>query len=187
MSFFWQAVFLEGGLAVIAIVVALFFGIDYLAHCRCDGETLLLIGAATLILVAGYFVLQALPFASLRQIDHLVRNFFYQYMGQLSLGQLALIAALAGIGEELFFRGMIQLGLSVLGVAEWLAILLTSLLFGLAHAITPMYFLLTFFISLYFGFLFLYTDNLLIPIAVHALYDFFVFLFIRFTPQKNQL
>jgi membrane protease YdiL (CAAX protease family) len=187
MSFFWQAVFVEGGLAVVAVVVALFFGIDYLAHCRCDGETLFLIGAATLILVAGYFVLQALPLASLRQIDRLVRNFFCQYMGQLTLGQLALIAALAGIGEELFFRGMIQLGLFLLGVGEWLAILLTSLLFGLAHAITPIYFLLAFFISLYLGFLFLYTDNLLIPIAVHALYDFFVFLFIRFTPQKNQL
>ena len=187
MSFFWQAVFVEGGLAVIAVVVALFFGIDYLAHCWCDGETLFLIGAATWLLIAGYFVLQALPFTSLRQIDRLVRNFFCQYMGQLTFGQLALIAALAGIGEELFFRGMIQLGLFLLGVGEWLAILLTSLLFGLAHAITPIYFLLAFFISLYLGFLFLYTDNLLIPIAVHALYDFFVFLFIRFTPQKNQL
>jgi len=186
MSFFWQAVIVEGGLAVVAIVVALCFGLDYGAHCWCDGETVSFIVWATLPLVAGYFVLQALPLASLQRIDRFIRDVFWQHMGRLTLGQLAFIAALAGIGEELFFRGMIQMGLSAaFGMSEWLAIFLTSLLFGLAHAITPMYFFLAFVISLYLGVLFVHTDNLLIPIAVHALYDFFVFLYIRFTPQKN--
>jgi len=185
MSFFWQAVFLEGGLAAIAIVVALCFGLDYWVHCWCDGETLSFIVLATVPLIAGYFVLQALPFASLQRIDCLVRDIFRQHMGGLTLGQLALIAALAGIGEELFFRGMIQMGLVALGTTEWLAIFLTSLLFGLAHAMTPMYFFLAFVISLYFGFLFVHTDNLVIPIAVHALYDFFVLWYIRSTPQKS--
>jgi len=185
MSFFWQAVIVEGGLAVVAIIVALCFGLDYWAHCWCDGETLSMIVWATLPLIVGYWVLQRLPLASLQRIDRFVREVFWQHMGRLTVGQLALIAALAGIGEELFFRGMIQMGLVALGTTEWLAILLASLLFGLAHAITPMYFFLAFVISLYLGFLFVHTDNLLVPIAVHALYDFFVFLYIRFTPQKN--
>jgi len=185
MSFFRQAILVEGGLAVVAVIVAFCFGIDFRAYCLCNSETWYFIAWAVLPLIAGYFVLQALPFASLRRIDRFVRDIFWQHMGHLTLGQLALIAALAGLGEELFFRGLIQLGLSAAFGTQWLAILLTSLLFGLAHAITPTYCLLAFVISLYLGFLFVWTDNLLVPIAVHAFYDFFVFVCIRLTPHKN--
>ena len=185
MSFFWQAILVEGGLAIIAIFAdLLFLGLHYWQYCWCDRETLRQIAWGLLPLLAGYFLLQALPFAPLQRIDRFVRDVFRQHMGHLKLWQLALIAVLAGIGEELFFRGMIQLGLSNL-LDVWLAILITSLIFGLAHAITPTYFFLAFVISLYLGFLFVHTENLFVPIAVHALYDFFVFLYIRFTPHKN--
>ena len=183
MSFFWQAVLLEGGLAVVAILVDLLFrlGLNYWEYCWCGIETLQQITWGFLPLIAGYFVMRALPFAALRKIDSVVRELFWQHMGHWKLWQLALVAALAGIGEELLFRGLIQLGLSTF-INVWLAVLLTSLLFGLAHAVTPTYFFLAFVISLYFGFLFIHTGNLFVPIAIHALYDFFVFLFIRFTP-----
>jgi len=186
MSFFWQAVLLEGGLAVIAILVDLFFrlGLNYWEHCWCDFETLQQITLGLLPLVAGYFVFLTLPFSGLRNIDRIVRELYWQHMGHWKLWQLALVAALAGVGEELLFRGLIQLGLSTL-LHVWLAVLLTSLIFGLAHAVTPTYCLLAFVISLYLGFLFVHTGNLFVPIAIHALYDFFVFLFIRFTPHKN--
>ena len=184
MSFFRQAVLVEGGLAIIAIIVALFCGINYWEYCRYDDETLRIIVWATLPLIAGYFFLQALPFESLRRIDRFVRELFWQHMGHLTLGQLALIAVLAGFGEELFFRGLLQLGLAAI-CNVWLAVLLTSLVFGLAHAVTPTYCFLALVISLYLGFLFVMTGNLLVPIVVHALYDFLVFLYIRFTPQKN--
>ena len=186
MSFFWQAVLVEGGLAVIAILVDLLFrlGLNYWEHCWCDIKTLQQIAWGLLPLIAGYFVLQALPLTALRTIDRVVRDLFWQHMGHWKLWQLALVATLAGIGEELLFRGLIQLGLSMF-LNVWFAILLTSLVFGLAHAVTPTYFFLAFVISLYFGFLFVHTDNLFVPIALHALYDFFVFLYIRFTPHKN--
>ena len=184
MSFFWQAILVEGGLAVIALAVGLGIGINYQEYCQFDGGTLCSITWGLLPLVAGYFVLQALPIAGLQRIDRLVRELFQQHMGHLALWQLALIAALAGIGEELFFRGMLQQGLAFF-VDVWLAVLISSLIFGLAHAATPTYFFLAFIISLYLGFLFVHTDNLLVPIAVHALYDFAVFLYIRFTPGKN--
>jgi membrane protease YdiL (CAAX protease family) len=185
-SFFWQAVLVEGGLAVIAVIAAFCFGLNYWTYCRFDGETLSIIVLALLPLIVGYFFLQALPFANLRRIDRIVRDMFWQHMRHLTLGQLALIAALAGLGEELLFRGMIQLGLSaVFGVMQWCSILIASLIFGLAHAVTPTYCLLAFIISIYLGFLFMQTENLVIPIAVHALYDYLVFLLIRFTPQRG--
>ena len=182
MSFFWQAIWVEGGLAVVALFAGLCCGLNYWQYFQCDGETLRLTAWGLLPLVAGYPVLQALPIAGLQRIDRLVREMFRQYMGHLTFWQLALIAALAGIGEELFFRGMIQLGLAHF-FDVWIAVLISSLIFGSAHAVTPTYFLLAFIISCYLGFLFVHTDNLLIPIAVHALYDFFVFLYIRFTPH----
>ena len=186
MSFFRQAILIEGGLAVVAILVDLLFnlGLDFWGHCWCDSETLLQIAWGLFPLVAMYFVLQMLPLAALRRIDRLVRELFWQHMGHWKLWQLALVAALAGFGEELFFRGLLQLGLSnVLHV--WLAILITSLIFGLAHIVTLTYCLLAFLISLYLGFLFVHTGNLVVPIAVHALYDFCVFLFILWTPKKG--
>lgn len=186
MSFFQQAILVEGGLAVIAIIADMLFRLhlNYCAYFFCDSTTPIQIGWGLLPLIAGYFVLLALPFAELRKVNRLVRELFWQHMGHWRLWQLALIALLAGFGEELFFRGLVQLGFSsIIGV--WLAVLLTSLIFGLAHAATPTYCLLAFIISLYLGFLLVYTDNLIVPIAVHALYDFFVFLFIRFTPHAN--
>jgi membrane protease YdiL (CAAX protease family) len=185
MSFFWQAVLVEGGLAVIAILVDLLFslGFNYWEHCKYNGETLQQIAWGLLPLAIGYFVLQILPFAALRHIDRLVRELFWQHMGHWKLWQLALVAALAGLGEELLFRGLIQQYFATI-VDVWLAVFLTSLIFGLAHAVTPTYCLLAFVISLYLGFLFVHTENLFVPIAIHALYDFAVFLYIRFTPHK---
>jgi len=185
MSFFWQAILVEGGLAVVAILAdVLFPGLNYGEHWKYNSETLGQITWGLLPLIAGYFVLAALPFEALQRIDRLVRELFQQHMSHLKLWQLAVIAALAGIGEELFFRGLIQLGLSSV-LYEWLAVLIASLIFGLAHAATRTYFLLAFIISVYLGFLFVHTGNLFVPIAIHALYDFIVFLYIRFTPHKN--
>jgi len=186
MSFFWIAVWVEGGLAIIAIIAGFFAGLHYWDHCWCNSETIWQIALGLLPFLVGYYLLQALPFSGFRRMDQLVRELFRQYMGQLNLCQLALIAALAGIGEELLFRGLFQLGMSGF-FNVWLAILITSLIFGLAHALTPTYFFFAFLASLYLGFLFEHTGNLIVPIAVHALYDFAVFLYIRYTLETAKI
>jgi uncharacterized protein len=84
--------------------------------------------------------------------------------------ELALLAVFAGIGEELLFRGVIQAGLTRL-VPSSLALLATSVLFGLAHFATPTYAVVAGLMSVYLGLLFLLQANLLLPIVAHALYD----------------
>ena len=108
--------------------------------------------------------------------------------------QLVLLAGAAGLGEEVFFRGVLQTLTSlwastfffrafdpifgalttslILGpIVTAFAIVVTSLVFGLFHPLTKAYVVLAFLISLYLGWLFVVTHNLLVPILVHWIYD----------------
>jgi membrane protease YdiL (CAAX protease family) len=85
---------------------------------------------------------------------------------------MLLIALLAGVGEELFFRGLLQPGLAG-SIGAWTALILTSALFGVLHWVTPPYAALAGLVGLYLGAFMAVSGNLLVPILVHALYDFF--------------
>lgn len=84
--------------------------------------------------------------------------------------ELALVAAFAGLGEELLFRGVIQPALGA-HLPTWAAVALTAAAFGLAHCLTPTYAVLAGLVGAYLGWIFLASGNLLVPIVAHALYD----------------
>lgn len=86
------------------------------------------------------------------------------------IGELALVAALAGLGEEALFRGVIQTALSA-HLPVWGAVATAAAIFGLAHFLTPAYAVLAAIVGAYLGSLFALTGNLLVPILAHALYD----------------
>ena len=84
---------------------------------------------------------------------------------------LAVIALLAGVGEELFFRGWLQGALTNrLGI--WVGILITSLFFGLAHYLSTTYFIYAFITGIYLGVIYQVSGNLYIVMGIHAVYDF---------------
>jgi len=99
-----------------------------------------------------------------------------------TLLELALISILAGVGEEALFRGFIQSTLAYWS-SPWWALLLTSVLFGLGHLITPAYALLAGLLGLYLGALALVYDNLLLVMTVHGLYDFLALIYLTKRPQ----
>ena len=84
--------------------------------------------------------------------------------------QLLLLAIAAGWGEELLFRGLLQ-PLLCQWLGTWAGIVLLAVVFGLAHALSRLYFVLTLAMSLYLSWLLESTGNLTVPILVHALYD----------------
>jgi membrane protease YdiL (CAAX protease family) len=88
-----------------------------------------------------------------------------------SLPELALIAALAGIGEEMLFRGLIQTWLTGLA-GPTVAIVATAALFGLAHAISRSYVFFAFLLGLILGYLYYVTASLPSVMIAHAVYDF---------------
>jgi len=84
--------------------------------------------------------------------------------------ELALLALLAGIGEEVLFRGVVQEAVAG-SFPPWVAVLAAGALFGLAHWVTATYAALAAVVGVYLGLLYLASGNLLAPIVTHALYD----------------
>ncbi len=114
-----------------------------------------------------------LDYAPINDLMRLSRDKLAPLFVGASLLQLALISALAGIGEEALFRGVIQ-GSLIRQLPPWLAVLLASILFGLVHFITPTYALFATLFGLYLGWLTVTFDNLLVAMLVHGGYDFIV-------------
>ena len=94
---------------------------------------------------------------------------------------------MAGLGEELLFRGFIQRGLENWGSLT-AGLVISSVLFGLAHAMTKAYLLLGILAGFFFGGIYVMTGNLLIPMITHAVYDFVALLYyLRKTTSLEEL
>ena len=172
-----RAVFFE------AILLLLAWGIGYLIkipvwqQAKLTGQALLWGILATLPLFAGLIWTvrtQSPRFAELRQF---VQQYVVPLFAGCSLWEMALIALIAGVGEELLFRGLIQTGLTAV-TSLWPGLLLASLIFGLLHYITRLYAILAALIGLYLGFLFITFDNLAVAMIVHTLYDFVALIYL---------
>ncbi len=163
----------EAGLAVFALLLALAFGLRPWLALEFTAGALLQSLVASAVLIAAMLLLMRLRWPTIRELDRFVREHLvplFRDAGPLAIGAVALAA---GVGEELLFRGLLQDGLS--GVIGPLAALITaSAVFGLAHAVSPAYFVIASVIGVYLGGLYLATGNLLVPIVVHFVYDWAV-------------
>ncbi len=88
----------------------------------------------------------------------------------LGIWQLAIISLAAAVGEEMLFRGAFQF-LFTRWMPVGLAIAITSVLFGLAHAVTWGYAVAATLVGAYLGWLFVATDSLVPPMIAHAVYN----------------
>jgi uncharacterized protein len=102
-----------------------------------------------------------------RFLEHVIRPMF----GGWSVVQLAVISLLAGLCEEVLFRGALQGGLTDV-TGKWGALAVSSIAFGLAHPVSKQYIMAAGVIGFYLGVLFIVTGNLLVPIVAHGVYDF---------------
>jgi len=90
---------------------------------------------------------------------------------------LFMLAAIAGLSEELLFRGVIQPWIeNAWGMAAGL--IGSNIIFGLVHAVTPLYAVLAALVGIYLGLALDYGGerNLLTPVLIHGLYDFLAFI-----------
>ena len=106
----------------------------------------------------------------MRRLVALVEERLGPYLANAAAGGTVLLALLAGVGEELLFRGVIQVWLAE-RAPLWLAVAGASLLFGVGHWLSASYAVLASLIGAYLGILFLLSGNLLAPMVAHAAYD----------------
>ena len=173
----WLAVLFEGGMFLVAMAVNWWFELSLPERLRWD------LGHAFWALAATGPLLLMMLWTSRSRLGPLVR--FRKVVDEVvvpmfrdcSYAELALISVLAGLGEEALFRGVIQVSLSG-PLGDLAAIAITGLLFGLVHWVTTTYFVLATVIGIYFGCLLVFFDNLLVPMAVHAVYDFLALLYL---------
>lgn len=87
---------------------------------------------------------------------------------------LLIISLLAGIGEELIFRGIVQVKFGLV---------IASIVFGLMHSISLAYVVVTIIMGFYIGVLYQASGNLLVPIQLHFVYDFAALVYLRYFVQ----
>lgn len=136
---------------------------------------------ATVPLAVGLWWADRSRWAPLVQLGELVRCRLVPYFAPLSVWQLLLISLAAGLGEELLFRGWLQMA-----VVQWwpytggreMGLITAALLFGICHWLSGTYAVLATLMGLYMGVLFIWSDHLLPPIITHGAYDFWALLYL---------
>jgi membrane protease YdiL (CAAX protease family) len=167
----------EGGLIVLAVLLGwLLDKQPFLMFHWNVADALWGIAAAVPMWVL-FFVMLRWPVGPLRQIKQFSQEIIRPLFAPCTVIDLLGISVLAGLGEEMLFRGVLQ-GYLAERVAAWLAVVLAALLFGLLHAITATYTVLAALLGIYLGWIYLASDNLLAVALTHALYDFVALLYL---------
>ena len=172
------ALIAEALLIPLALLLALLLGQTPWSEFRWPLGTLLLSLAATMPLVGGLALFAALGPRWFRELDALVRPAVEALFGGRGHFAVVVAALLAGFGEELLFRGVLQAWLSGL-IGPWFGVALAAIVFGLLHAVSRAYFVVATAMGLYLGALYAFTDNLTVVSLVHALYDWVAIEYVR--------
>jgi membrane protease YdiL (CAAX protease family) len=170
-------VLVEGGLGVLACVLRWAFGQPVWERWHWQGRDAVLGVVASLPMLLAFGLCFWWPVGPLGRIKQFCEEIIRPLFAACSILDLALISALAGVGEEMLFRGVLQ---EVLGARlnPWLGLAAASVVFGLFHPITPAYIVLATGMGAYLGALWLATGNLLTVSVTHGLYDFLVLVYL---------
>jgi membrane protease YdiL (CAAX protease family) len=179
---------IEGGLALGAIGLGWCVSINPIEHLFWSWTAL---GCGVLAAVptfAVFWLTYHHPAGSLRKIRDFLARELAPSLSNLLWYDLILLALLAGVAEELLFRGLLQPWWARACDSAAAGQFLSNLIFGLVHWVTPLYALLAFAIGHYLSWLMTWTQpsNLLTPIVTHALHDYLAFLVIVSEYRRRQ-
>jgi membrane protease YdiL (CAAX protease family) len=176
---FLLGILIEGVLFLLALFLARTFHISLSA--RADFSwAFVFYGAAASLPPLFFFrwlvrsAASSLPL--IRSLRHVIDTLLKPFFSPMPVHEMLLLSIAAGLGEEIFFRGVLQ---------PAIGLLLSSLLFGLLHAINLGYALYATLMGLYLGVLYYASGGLVLPIVTHALYDFGALVSLRYFDTKG--
>jgi len=185
-NFFKVACYFEGSLIVVAIVLGWIADVDPFANIIFSEMAVFYGIIGTIPLFIFFVALYQIQIDAFQQIKRTLLETLAPSMHRYHWTDLFILGAIAGITEEILFRGVIQPWMeSSWGMTGGL--IASSIIFGLVHAVTPLYALLATMVGIYLGLAMDYGGqrNLLTPIIIHGLYDFLAFLVIVHTYRSN--
>jgi membrane protease YdiL (CAAX protease family) len=163
----------EGALVLVALAWAHWRGQRFEAGPWAQG---ILLGLATAVALAAlqYWLLRLAPgFALVRSLRALYRDVLRPLFSRASLTDILIVSAMAGLGEELLFRGVMQ------PAWGWLA---ASAVFGACHIggrATLALGVWAGIVGLWLGWLAAWSGGLVAPVVAHAVYDAMALSYIR--------
>jgi membrane protease YdiL (CAAX protease family) len=179
------AILVEGGLIVVAWLLGWLLGQPPLRTFAWDYAGALWGLAGTLPMALLFLLILRWPVGPLRPIRRFSEEVLRPMLAPCSVLDLLGISVLAGLGEEMLFRGVLQAYFSQ-WAGPWAGLALASVLFGLMHFITFTYAVLAALMGAYLGAVWYWTGNLLPPVLMHALYDFLVLLYLLRGPGSAE-
>lgn len=170
----------EGGLALAAISIGWTVSISPVEHLSWDWRAFGLGIVAAAPTFAIFWLTYRFPVGSLRRIRDFLARELAPSLANLYWYDLILLSVLAGVAEELLFRGLLQPWIARACESAEAGQFLSNLLFGVVHWVTPLYALLACVIGNYLSWLMTLTEptNLLTPMVTHAVHDYLAFLVI---------
>ena len=174
----------ECALLVAALAIGPLLGLSLFARLQVNAAALAYGLAATLPMLLVLWWCLRTSWAPMRRLVSLAEAHLRPHLTGASTGGIVLLSFMAGIGEESLFRGVIQAALAD-RLPGWIAVVIGACLFGAAHWLTLSYALLAGLIGVYLGVVFLLTENLLIPITAHALYDVVALSVLARSPRRQ--
>jgi uncharacterized protein len=130
------------------------------------------------------WLIDLFPIGPLRKVKDISDQFLRPLLKDCRLPDFFILATLAGFCEELLFRGWLQPMLSQYVDLPY-SILITGIIFGLCHFITVTYVIIAFLISVYLSWLLVWSDNLLVPMVTHGVYDLIALIVVMW-PRKGE-
>lgn len=184
-SFVLQTIIFEGALAIIGAFLALLCGLDLWKAFQTNNSSELLcqlgLGLAISAGMCLFFtILDLIPLKCLKDVSEKTKDIVCETFKNTTRFNRFLVCMQAGIGEEILFRGFIfivifeywpwglEFNMNIIA-----AIAISSILFGLGHCVTLLYFFITGLMGVFFCLIFLWTGSLIAPIVAHGLYDFY--------------
>lgn len=166
----------EAALVIVAVILGWIAGIDPFERLFFTKSAVVYGIIGTIPLFFMFIALEHIEEESFKKIRRLLLETLGPSLHQKRWSELFILAAIAGISEEILFRGVIQPWMEV----SWglnAGLIGSNIIFGLVHAVTPLYAVLAALVGIYLGLSLDYggVRNLVIPIIIHGLYDFLAF------------